>query len=93
METDKLKELVGRECLVVDPRSKKKQFEPATINGVSWNYDQIYNDGSCREWTGYTVTLHRLTTTKRNRYGETYEYNRSFDVSGDRIKISTNDLR
>ena len=85
MDTDDLKRLIGSECLVIDPLSKKGGFVPATIVGCSYWAEEI--NGNIYEDTSFKVELRKLTVTKKNRYGEIYQYHRSFQVSGDRIQI------
>lgn len=87
METNELKKLIGRVCLVIDPRSKKKEFELAEINSVNVSMQKYNGSNEIHEYVSYGVTLKKLTITKRNRYGETYEYHRSFNVGGDRISL------
>lgn len=85
METNELKKLIGRECLVIDPRSKRKDYESATIMSVNVNISKMrYKDNSIYEHLSYTVELHKLTISK-TRWRK--EYHRSFTVSGDRIVI------
>jgi len=83
METNELKKLIGRECVVIDSRSKKKVFETATINSVTWSTRKSYN-GELYDHISYGVTLHKLTIRKNKFFPE---YHRSFDVSGDSIRI------
>jgi len=85
METNDLKKLLNTECLVIDPRSKKKQFEPATIISVSWSGVLLSRQDKIYENISYQVKLHRITKTKKFR--ELYEYNRVFNVSNERIKL------
>ena len=87
MDTNDLKKLIGSNCLVIDPRSKKKKFESAKIISATFSIQTINRTGEIYEHVWFGVELHKLTTTKKNRYGEVYEYHRSFDVSGDRIQI------
>ena len=87
MDTNDLKRLIGSDCLVIDPRSKKKVFEPAKIISANYSIETINRSGEIYERISFGVELYKLTVTKRNRYGEVYEYHRSFNVSGDRIKI------
>ena len=87
MDTNDLKRLIGSYCLVIDPRSKKKVFEPATIISASFSAQAINRTGEIYEHVRFRVELHRLTTTKKKRCGGGYEYHRCFDVSGDRIQI------
>jgi len=87
METNELKKLIGRVCLVKDPRSRKNEFELAEINSVNVSMVKYSRSEEIHEHVSYGVTLKKLTITKRNRYGEVYEYHRSFNVSGDRISI------
>ena len=91
MDTNDLKKLIGQDCLVIDPRSKKNQFEPAKILRAIFSINSIKNRSSnaleIYEHISYEVQLYKVTKSKRNRYAETYEYNRCFRVSGDRIKI------
>ena len=86
MDTNDLRRLIGKDCLVIDPRSKKKEYEPATIVSVLVQIETICNNETV-ERVSYYVSLHKLTVTKKNRYGEVYEYHRSFMVGGSRIKI------
>lgn len=87
METNDLKKLIGRVCLVIDPRSKKKQFQLAEIDSVNVSLRKYSISNDIYEHISYGVTLKKLTITKRNRYGEVYEYHRSFNVSGDKIHL------
>lgn len=87
METNELKKLIGCDCLVIDPRSKKKEFEPAKIISASFSVQTINRTDEIYEHISFGVELYKLTVTKRNRYGEVYRYNRSFNVSRDRIQI------
>jgi len=87
MDTNDLKRLIGSDCLVIDPRSKKKVFEPAKIISANYSIETINRSGEIYERISFGVELYKLTVTKRNRYGEVYEYHRSFNVSGDRIQI------
>lgn len=87
MDTNDLKRLIGLDCLVIDPRSKKKVFEPAKIISANYSVEAINPSGEIYEHISFGVELYKLTVTKRNRYGEVYEYHRSFNVSGDRIQI------
>lgn len=87
MDTNDLKKLIGCDCLVIDPRSKKKEFEPAKIISANFSIQTIKHTGEIYEHISFGVELHKLTVTKKNRYGEVYKYHRSFNVSGDRIKI------
>ncbi|NCC88518.1 MAG: hypothetical protein EOM05_11785 [Clostridia bacterium] len=87
MDTNDLKRLIGSDCLVIDPRSKKKVFEPAKIISANYSIQTINRSGEIYEHVSFGVELYKLTVTKRNRYGEVYEYHRSFNVSGDRIQI------
>ena len=86
MDTNDLKKLIGSDCLVIYPRSKKKQFEPAKIISANFSISKGRTD-ELYEHISYGVKLYKLTVTKKNRYGEVYEYHRSFNVSGDRIQI------
>lgn len=85
METNDLRELIGRQCSVIDPRGKRDEFHAATIIGANVNLSIIQRDGSITEYVSYTVELHKLTISK-DRWGTT-EYHRTFVVSGDRIRI------
>lgn len=87
METNDLKKLIGCDCLVIDPRSKKKEFEPAKIISAHFSINCINRTGEIYEHISFGVELSKLTVTKRNRYGEVYEHHRSFNVNGDRIQI------
>jgi len=87
MDTNNLKQLIGSDCLVIDPRSKKKEFEPAKIHSANISLQKIAMTGEIFEHISYGVTLYKATLKKRNRYGEEYEYHRSFNVGGDRIQI------
>ena len=87
MNTNELKRLVGSDCLVIDPRSKRKEFELAKIISVNFSIQTINSSGEIYEHINFGVELHRLTVSKKNRYGEVYKYRRRFTVSGDRIKI------
>lgn len=86
METEELKKLVGKECLVIDPRSKTRGFEPATIIGVHFSVQKIWKRDDLYENISYEVKLHRVTVRKK-RFRENIEYNRSFTVSGNRIRF------
>lgn len=85
MDTSEFKNLIGQDCLVIDPRSKKKVFQEAKIKSVCFVVqkfsDEVY------ERFDYTVELYKTTYTKKNRYGEEYAYHRQFTVSGDRIRF------
>jgi len=85
METNDLKKLLNTECMVIDPRSKKKQFEPATIISVYWTGSLMSRQDKIYENISYNVKLHRITKTKKFR--EVFEYNRCFNVSNERIKL------
>lgn len=84
METNELKKLIGQECLVIDPRKKKKEFEPATIKSVNVNISNKYRSDEIIEWVSYGVQLHRLSIRKNKFFPE---YHKCFDVSGERIKL------
>jgi hypothetical protein len=88
MDTNDLKRLIGSECLVIDPRSRNGGFVPATIVGCSFSAREV--NGKIYEGTSFEVELHKLTVTKKNRYGETRQYHRSFKVRGGRIQIPPN---
>lgn len=90
MDTNDLKRLIGCDCLVIDPRSRKKEFEPAKIISSNFSIQMIKQTGKIYEHISFCVQLYKLTVTKRNRYGEVREYHRMFNVSGDRIQIPSN---
>lgn len=87
MDTNDLKKLIGCDCLVIDPRSKKKEFEPAKIISAHFSIHTINRTGETYEHISFGVELYKLTVTKRNRYGEVNKYHRTFNVSGNRIQI------
>lgn len=93
MDTNDLKRLIGCDCLVIDPRSKKKEFEPAKIISANFSIQKINRTGEIYEHISFGVELYKLTVTKRNSYGEVYEYHRSFNVSGERIQIPSSHER
>ena len=85
-DIEKLKQLIGTQCMVIDPMSKKGIFEPATVKNITIHLERNYLkqfDTIIR----YEVILHKLTRSKKNRYGEIHTYNRNVMVSGDRIKF------
>lgn len=87
METNELKKLIGRECLVLDPRSKKKVFQPATIKSVSWSCQSFNNDsGDFYETIHYRVSLHKVSISGSG-WLKGQEYHRSFDVGNNSIRI------
>lgn len=85
MELSELKKIIGRKCMVIDPRSKKKQFEPATVLEVKFN---VWLCGEeIRETFSFNVKLDRWSKCKG--WDGTYQdVQRSFEVSGNRIQIS-----
>lgn len=86
MDTNDFKKLIGSDCLVIDPRSKKKQFEPGTIKSVNYSVHGIGGEGDTYEVITYDVILKRVTVSK-DRFREGLEYHRRVCVSGDRIQI------
>lgn len=86
METKTLQKLIGKEVLVIAPRSKNKNFEPATIISVSVSIQKLKTMEDFSEKITYYVKLHR-TTTKTGRFKQ--EYNQCFFVSGADIELRT----
>ena len=84
METDDLKKLIGAQCYVIDPRSKRDQWWPATIVGASVSVSYYTNKGEIYEHLHYRVKLDKVTVAK-HRWLQ--EYHRSFDVGKDKIQI------
>lgn len=86
MEIKDYKELIGKKCLVIDTRSKKKQFEDAVIISISINLNTYNNSSEIYEHISYKVKLCKYTKVK-NKYGEKIEYQRQIYVNGNSIKI------
>ena len=89
METNELKKLLKTECLAIDPRSKKREFQPATIISIDINLHSMRRTNEIFEYVRYEVELYKITICKSYR-NENLEYHRSFWVSGDRIKLMLN---
>jgi hypothetical protein len=85
MDTNDLKRLIGSDCLVIDPRSKKKVFEPAKIISANFSISKGRTE-ELYEHISFGVVLDKITI-KKNRFRENIEYHRSFNVSGERIQI------
>jgi len=85
MDTNDLKRLIGSDCLVIDPRSKKKEFEPATIIRATYSISRINGTDKTYEHISYDVALKKVSIRKRG-FRANIEYNRGFTVSGDKIQ-------
>lgn len=86
METDNLTRLIGSECLVIDPRSRKKEYEPARIISVMIQIEK-HPDGSIHEYMNFYVKLEKITISKSKRFSGRDGYHRRVYVSLDRIKL------
>lgn len=83
MQTESLKKLIGKECLAIDPRSRKKEYEAATVIASYWKAQEIGTSHIIERIT-FTVRLDRFTTPARKMFSP---YQRVFDVGGDRIRF------
>lgn len=85
---EELKALIGTKCMVIDPRSRKKEFEPGTIVEARVN---IQGTGDSQYVAiSYEVKLDKLTTKKSYR-NEGYSYHRTVCVGGNRIKLNSHE--
>lgn len=80
MDTNLLKKYIGLNCQAISPRSRKREYEPATIVGVSVNMRRAFASDEIVERVEFKVKQHRTT------YGRDLKaYRFSFEVSDDRI--------
>ena len=87
METKELEKRIGQTCEAIDPRSKRKEFEPATIISASFTASRI-NETEIFKHISFGVVLHKVTVRKGNRWREKREYHRAVCVSGPNIRFS-----
>ena len=86
MNTNDLKQLIGKPCLAIDPRSKKQEWKPGKIISAHYSISTNKHTGDIHERISYEVELKKRATTK-DKWGVLVEYHRTFVVSGDRIQI------
>ena len=87
MELQDYKKLIGKECVVIDPRSKIKNFQPGTILSVRIGIFKIGEEVNV--YPAYEVKLKKLTKSKSRRksYFNDPSYHRVVTVRKNEIKL------
>lgn len=91
METNNIKHLIGSECMVIDPRSRKKEFEPAKIISIMISIEK-HPDGSIHEYMNFYVKLEKITISKSKRFVGRDGHHRRVYASIERIKLKDKNL-